>query len=378
MPYYYDAAEDYYDAAEAPGSPADSSGPGRVNSAQLMIETLEESLSQLSGNPVRIRSFDARALGKSTSFPIHRVDVQLQSGEVLPVIFKDLNPLRQLQNAKGIRQLELGRSRREIWMYRRVLPGLGLGTPRRYGHRWEPRRGNLWLFLEDAGAYRLDGQHITGSGALGAASGLRTRLALFEEAAAWADRFHTATTGAPGGEPLLRYDRDHYERQGRHLEACLDRIAEPDRPLVERALARHGELVQVVDGLPHGIIHGEFFGKDILVRRDQATDVLAVIDWETAAMRPQYVDLVSVSAGRWMGSQRMAMRRAYFDTRHAPAGTGADWRRFNEEADVAAILQAVSWLGFWVGSDTSDTRYARHVSRWMRELRITMGEDLPV
>ena len=41
-----------------------------------------------------------------------------------------------------------------------------------------------------------------------------------------------------------------------------------------------------------------------------------------------------------------------------------------------AILQAVSWLGFWVHSDTNDTKYASHVSRWMRELRITMGEDV--
>jgi hypothetical protein len=356
MPYYYDAAE-------APGPPVGSSGPGRASRAQLMIETLEEGLSQLSGDRVRIRSFRAVELGKSTSFPIHRVDVRLESGEVLPVIFKDLNPLRQLQNAKGIRQLELGRSRREIWMYRHVLPGLGLGTPQLYGHRWEPRRGNLWLFVEDVGPHRL--AH-------------RFDLALFKQAAAWAGRFHAATTGTPGGQRLLLYDRAHYERQGRHLEACLERIAGRDRPLVERALIRHGALLHLVDGLPHGIIHGEFFAQNVLLRRDQATDVIAVIDWETAATGPQYVDLVSISAGRWTRSQRMAMRRAYFDSRHAPAATSGDWRRFNEEADVAAILQAVSWLGFWVGSDTSDTRYARHVSRWMRELRITMGEDLPV
>jgi hypothetical protein len=42
-----------------------------------------------------------------------------------------------------------------------------------------------------------------------------------------------------------------------------------------------------------------------------------------------------------------------------------------------AILQAVSWLGFWADSDTNDPKYASHVSRWMRELRTTMGEDVP-
>jgi hypothetical protein len=326
-----------------------------------MIETLEEGLTQLFGARVRVRSIQAKELGKSTSFAIHRLDVQLESGDVLPVVFKDLNPLRQLQNAKHLRPLELGRSRRELWMYRHILPGLALGTPRLYGYRWEPKRGNLWLLVEDCGPHRL---------------GHRLDLALYEQAAAWVARFHAAAAGTSGDGRLLRYDRAHYERRSRHLEACLERIAEEHRPLVERALARHATLVQLVDGLPHGMIHGEFFGKNVLVRRGRTTDAIAVIDWETTATGPQYVDLVSISAGRWTRSHRMAMRRAYFDARRSRVGAGAGWRRFNEEVDIVAVLQAVSWLGFWVGSDADDPKYATHVSRWLRELGTTMGEDV--
>ncbi len=351
---------------DVPGAPTSRSD--RVSRGQLMIETLEEGLSQLTGNRVRVRSIRTRELGKSTSFAVHRVDVQLDSGDVMPAIFKDLNPLRQRENAKRVRRLELGRSRRELWMYRHVLPGLALATPRLYGYRWEPKRGNLWLFIEDVGRHRLDGQHIADNDA--------ARLALFEQAAAWIGRFHGATAGTPGDERLLCYDRAHYERQGRYLEACLERIAGQDRQVAERALARHGTLVQRVADLPHGLIHGEFFGKNVLLRRDRAADAIAVIDWETAAIGPQYADLVSISAGRWTSSQRMTMRRAYFDARNAAGAFGADWRRFNQEADIVAILQAVGWLGFWTGSDVDDAKYARHVSRWMRELRTTLGEDI--
>jgi aminoglycoside phosphotransferase (APT) family kinase protein len=124
------------------------------------------------------------------------------------------------------------------------------------------------------------------------------------------------------------------------------------------------------------MIHGEFFGKNVLVRRGRTTDAIAVIDWETTATGPQYVDLVSISAGRWTRSHRMAMRRAYFDARRSRVGAGAGWRRFNEEVDIVAVLQAVSWLGFWVGSDADDPKYATHVSRWLRELGTTMGEDV--
>jgi aminoglycoside/choline kinase family phosphotransferase len=334
---------------------------------RLMIETLEEGLSQLSTGSVRVRSIRASELGKSSSFAIHRVDVQLESGHVLPVIFKDLNPLRQRENAKPIRQLELGRSRREIWVYQHVLPRLALGTPRLYGYRWDPRQGNLWLFVEDVGRHRLDGQHVAGGDPA-------ARLALFEQAAAWAGRFHAVTAGMPGNEWLLRYDRAHYERQGKQLGACLDRIAENSRPLVERSLARHDTLVGLVDGLPRAMVHGEFFGKNVMARRDQSTGAIAVVDWETAGTGPQYVDLVSISAGSWTRSERMAMRRAYFDAR---CSRDADWRRFNEEADIVAILEAVSWLGYWAGSNASGPRYARHVARWVRELRTAMGADDP-
>lgn len=357
----------YNDAMLVPRQPSGGSGLGRASREQLVIETLEEGLSQLSGHRTRVRPIRATEIDKSTSFAIHRVDVQLESGDVLPVVFKDLNPLRQFPNARHVRRLELGRSRREMWMYRDVLPGLGLGTPRLYGYRWEPRQGNLWLFLEDVGP-----QHITAARVAGGTA----CLALFERAAAWAARFHAATAEMSSDERLLRCDRAHYERRGRQLEAYLDRIATEDRPLVMRTLDRYATLVQLVGDLPHGMIHGEYFSKNVLVRREQAADAIAVIDWETAATGPQYVDLVSISAGNWTRDERMAMRRAYFDARHSPLAVGADWRRFNEEVDIVAILQAVNWLSFWLGN-TSHTRYTSHASRWMRELRTTMSGDVP-
>jgi aminoglycoside phosphotransferase (APT) family kinase protein len=87
-----------------------------------------------------------------------------------------------------------------------------------------------------------------------------------------------------------------------------------------------------------------------------------VIDWETAAVGPQYVDLVSISSGRWGPAERLAMRRAYFEARQSLGGCDATWGRFNEEVDMVALLQAVSWLAWWLNGD------AAHFSRWVREI----------
>jgi hypothetical protein len=330
---------------------------GRPPRGELTIDALEESLSRTSGDRVHVRSIREKEFGKSSSFAIRRIDVHLASGDVLPMVLKDLNPLRQLDHAKHIRRLELTRSRREVWMYRHILPGLALGTPRLYGYRWEPEQGNLWLLLEDMGPHRL--RH-------------RSDLALYERAAAWAGRFHQVTAGMPSDELLLSLDRPHYQQRCAHMEAMLDRVTAQDRPLVERALARCEEYTDLVEGLPRGMLHGEFFGNNVLVRADPAK-TLAVIDWETAAIGPQYADLASITAGRWTTSERQAMRRAYFEARRSPA---TDWDRFNQQVDMVATLQAVNWLAFWLGSDPEHPKYARRVARWVGELGVVLGQDV--
>lgn len=328
---------------------------------QLMIETLEEGLSRLSGERLRVRSLCDKGFTRGTSFAIQRLDVELDSADVLPVTFKDLNPLRQLPAAKDVRRLELGRSRREIWMYQDVLPRLGLGTPQLYGHRWEPERGHLWLFMEDVGRHRL---------------GHRLDLDWYERAAAWTATFHRATANHRSDPRLLRVNAALYEARGRHLASMLDRIADGNLPLVKGVLDRYAELVRLAESLPRGMIHGEFFGTNVLIRPDRAVERIAVIDWETAAIGPQYVDLASITAGRWTKTQRTAMRRAYFTARF-PAATGdEDWRRFNREVDVVATLEAVRWLDYWVGSDPGRANYVSRVSRWLRELRLYAGEDV--
>jgi aminoglycoside/choline kinase family phosphotransferase len=251
-------------------------------------------------------------------------------------------------------------------MYRNVLRGLGLGTPQLYGYRWDPKRGNLWLFIEDVGPRRLC---------------YSLDLGCYEQAAAWAARFHASTAGWPSDPRLLRLDRAHYERVGQHLRAAYrNRIPERELPFVDRALATYDEVLQRVDDLPQGMIHGELFCKNILVRPARATDAIAVIDWETTAIGPQYVDLVSITAGRWTTSQRVAMRRAYFGALHSSTDRAptddADWNRFNQEVDVVAVLQAVRWLGFWVSGEPMEAKYAKRVARWIRELRLALGEDV--
>jgi hypothetical protein len=54
----------------------------------------------------------------------------------------------------------------------------------------------------------------------------------------------------------------------------------------------------------------------------------------------------------------------------------AAWKRFNDEVDIVAVLQAVAWLGFWLSSDVEDRKYVSRVSRWLSEVRLAMERDV--
>jgi hypothetical protein len=330
-------------------------------SFRLVTEILEEGLSERYGTQVRVHALRAEASSKSTSFAVHRLQAMLRSGDVLTVVLKDLNPLHQLPDARRRRALELAGSRRELWMYSSVLSRLELGTPAVYGFRWDPPGGALWLLLEDVGPRRLCG---------------RLDLAASARTVAWLARFHLTTRKMDADGRLLRFDREHYEALGRRLEACLDRVPAEDRAAAERILSRYGELLRAVDAAPRGLMHGELFGKNVVLRPD--TESVAVIDWETAGIGPQYADLASLLAGHWSKDERMTLRRAYFEAMQemGEAGAASDWERFNHEVDDVATLQSVGWLGYWA-SYPEEPKHAKRVRSWVRELRACLGEGGP-
>jgi thiamine kinase-like enzyme len=87
-----------------------------------------------------------------------------------------------------------------------------------------------------------------------------------------------------------------------------------------------------------------------------------VIDWETAAIGPGYIDLVSISAGQWTPEQRQAMWRAYFEQYQAETGLPMDWEHFCQEVGQVALYRALWWLGWWSNGD------ANQITHWMQEL----------
>lgn len=326
---------------------------------RLMVATLEEGLARLHGRPIAIQALRRQFLPSSSSFRTERLHVTPERGRPLRVFFKDLNPEHVMPKARRVRQFDLEAGQRELQMYQSVLSPERFGTPRLYAARWEPEHGRIWIFLEDGdGTLLHDDLDLPG----------------WTSAARWAARFHAATRDLPEGQTrfLPRYDREHYQRCAHRVEQILPELDGRERAAVERGLARFTERIEWLSALARCVIHGQYFGENIMLRRASTTQPIAVIDWETAALGPGTFDLVSLSSGKWTKRQRRAMWTAYVEQYQVATGRPVDGEAFRRELAGVALYQALEWLAWWV----NHRRLSKHFANFMRELILVLQEDL--
>jgi hypothetical protein len=316
----------------------------------LMMETLEEDLSRLYEGPVRIRSLHRKLCMYTSSFHAERLRVLLDTGKVLRVFFKDLNPQHQVKPAQRVRKFDLAPSYRELQVYRSILSPQCLGSLQLYAVRWEPARGVYWLFLEDAGASPLN---------------LCGNFARWILAAQWAARFHATTRSLPESRIcfLPRYERDSYWQCAERIEKILPDLDCLDRELIRLALDRFVNCIDGLAELPRSVIHGQYFGRNIMLRIRNPERLIAVIDWETAAIGPSVFDLVSLTSGKWTDKQRLAMARAYFNEYEAATGLGLRWETFHQGLCKVELYQILEWLAWW-----RNRNFSPQFGTWMKEL----------
>jgi hypothetical protein len=316
----------------------------------LRKETLQEGLSRRRGRPVRVREFCRQFFIKSSTFWAEQLRVRLDGGESLEVFFKDLNPRHQIEAARRLHKTELELGYRELQVYRQILSRERFGTPQLYAYRWDPPGDVFWLFLEHAGDTPLN--HVAD-------------FDLWLAAARWAARFHAATRQLPAAQTacLPRYDHAYYQGCAQRIRRKLPDLTTGDRPVIQRALDYHEGQSDWFGALPQSVIHGEFFGKNIVVGGGGPDRRLAVVDWETAAVGPSYLDLVSLSSGRWSAQQKQALWDVYFEQYRADTGLPLDRERFGQDLVRLGLHHALKRLGA-----LPDWNFRHGIGLWVREL----------
>ena len=315
---------------------------------------IEHALSDGRDDGCGVAGIDRKPLARASTFAAERVTVTLRNGTSRVIFFKDLSRTARGRAASDSR---LERGRRELTVYRHLLAGRRFDTPSLLGWQWQRERGRCWLLLEWA-----PGQPLSRAASLQA----------WNAAARWAARFHVGSRGARHVELACvpRLEALEYGVCVERLQSRLHDVPPPDQALLERSLRRFEELKGCVAELPHSFIHGELFPANIILRGDgTAAESITVVDWETAALGPGYLDLASLVTAH-APDAREELLRAYFDEYAAVGGERMAPGQFRDGFRVMEFVHAMKWASWFATHRVSNPRWVR----WVEELRRTIPQ----
>jgi Ser/Thr protein kinase RdoA (MazF antagonist) len=241
-----------------------------------------------------------------SSCPLTRTTLELPDGSEQAAIVKQLS--RRTRHPGGGN--DIYDERREIEVYRSLLPAANLGTPSFLG-----ARGDLLLIEE------VDGIPLWQLG----------ESAAWRAAAAWLGRLHALP--APRGRTMLRYDDRFYAKW---LPRALHFA--PGAGL-ESLAATHDRAVARLAAAPPVFVHGDFYPANVLVRPGNA---ICVVDFELAGAGAGALDLAALVTGL-PGELAGALVASYCEQ------AGLSTESLGELILCARLHLAVRWLGWLDG-----------------------------
>jgi hypothetical protein len=277
-----------------------------------------------------------------TSFALEEVDVALDDGLQLELMFKDLNWFSMLKSAQLTKPFFLYDPLREIDAYRSILKSGQLGTARCYGTRVKAETGHYWVFMERVAGLQL--RHVGD-------------FQTWKEAARWLAHLHsdfgrTLNSWKPSHRShLLYYDRTLCRQWMLRAEALFHHAQSTHSPSARREIRwlarRYHKVVERIVDLPVTFMHGEFSASNVIVPlAPGAARPVCPVDWEMAAIGPGLLDLAGLTSGTWTDDQIGELADTYFEALAPSPSRPRKAAMLRPLLDLCNLHLAVQWLGW--------------------------------
>jgi hypothetical protein len=329
----------------------------RVHLDQLHF-VLERELPHHFGRRCRIQKLRRRRSPYSSSYPIENLKVDLDGGQQLHLVLKDLSPASMLETARQVRPHFLYNPLREIETYRSILQPHRLGTAICYGAIEAQALGRYWLFLE-----RVPGPLLWQTG----------RIESIKQAARWLAMLHTEFNPSRRSRSqarfdyLLTYDQQFYSVWPDRAEESLRRkngaVPSDARRGFGRLTNRYDQVIRQLLALPTTFIHGEFYPSNVVLRTTEGAGQICPIDWELAALAPGLIDVAALTAGHWTDEEKRTMVAAYREALEPTKAWPPSLQDLMEAVECCQLhlcVQLLGWASNWSPPE-------RHTQNWLRE-----------
>ena len=275
----------------------------------------------------------------SSSFALEELDVGLDDGSKLELMFKDLGWQGLLHQAPDAKPAFLYNPLREIETYRNILAAYQTGTANYIGAVVDTQLERYWLFLEKVPGLRLS---LVGD------------FAVWEKAARFLAAIHSYFAGAAElprqaqAAQLLTYDGAYFQqwatRAQEFVRASRSSVSKTVMNRFDLLTKRYSKVVEHLEALPRTLVHGELYASNIIVTEPGSS--LCVIDWDMAGMGPGLIDLAALTAGDWTQDEKLALALAYHGALTPDQGYPMTPDSLLAALDFCRLHLAIQWLGW--------------------------------
>jgi thiamine kinase-like enzyme len=322
-----------------------------------LLKALEQSLSKFFGKEHRIVKLEKQPSDYRSSFSLEELNLYLDSGAELSIMFKDLSWDNLPDNVKRAKPNFFYEPEREIEVYQSILSQDLLGTALYYGCKTDPKSNRYWLFLE-----KVPGIELYQVG----------EFEVWKTVARWLARFHSRFAGEikdlSNKSRLLQYDEKLYRQWIDRAQFFLSREEIPVsievKIKVNRLAERFDQVIEQLIKIPHTFIHGEFYASNVLVQIiGSGNQRVCPVDWEMSGVGPSLIDLAALTAGNWDEKEKALLSDSYFNALPQNDLWFPNQQAFETSLQYCRLYLAIQWLG-WFGRRKP---FAPHAQDWLGE-----------
>ena len=259
---------------------------------------------------------------------------------------------------------------RERVIYREILVNHPVDSIGFLGYAEDDDPEMAWILVEDAGDEPFDA----------------TSAEHREAAARWLARLHTSTAALAPHPALEDRGPDHYLRVLRRGRSSIEKhycnasFSADDLRVLKEILhkqyeieAQWPDIEHVCSRLPTTLVHGDFVGKNIRVRRDREGLSVFPFDWEVAGRGVPVTDLANISAAAYVETASDAWAGLSVEDVEVLANIGwvfrllewVSWARFRLKGEWAslAIERKLKYYNIWLAAALASAHWVGKASR---------------
>ncbi len=234
---------------------------------------------QFAASPSAIAAIEQKRSQFSSFYAADVITVRLATGQAFKVFLKNFG---SFHHAKDTMQ---ARREREVIVYRDVLAGANLDTPKYYGSVWDESQGRFWLLLE-----YVDGLPMS-----------HLEFDDWVPPAGWLGRMYGYFAKHPEKwrkcDALVQHDAAFFTTIA---EEALRTVTEFSPDLAKRLapiVGRYDKSVAVMTSQPKTLVHGTYRPPQIIIDKTRQPMRICPVDFEKAAVGASLYDLTFIADG---------------------------------------------------------------------------------